>query len=32
MAAKELNKVKVEVSISGKECDFSMLRLHQTMY
>ena len=32
MAAKELNNVKVEVSISGKECDFSMLRLHQTMY
>ena len=32
MAINELNKVKVEVSVSGKECDFTMLRLHQTMY
>ena len=32
MAINELNKVKIEVSISGKECDFTMLRLHQTMY
>ena len=32
MAINELNKVKAEVRISGKECDFSMLRLHQTMY
>lgn len=31
MAAKELNNVKVEITIGGKKCDFSTMTLHQTL-
>ena len=32
MATKDLNNVKMSVQINGKECDFTIVRLHQTMY
>ena len=32
MSEKELNSVKVEITIDGKECDFSTLNLHQTLF
>lgn len=32
MAAKDLNKVSVEVNINGKSCDFSSLELKQTLF
>lgn len=32
MSEKELNNVKVEVKVDGKECDFSSLNLRQTMF
>lgn len=32
MAAQDFNNVSAEIKIQGKSCDFSLLKLHQTMF